>query len=578
MLVNLAKTRRYEDSITIEDLKNIMNAYHKIDYWQDLGKEKKQFLNSSLNNKNSLIYKILKIELNELVPVPEVQKYEEVDIAVRVLQKFEDRNDCIVCDTQNVDLHHLLEQKNKRKQKIINKLNEEFKGIIDDINQIQEETPYKLKERILGILDTGEIDDFNQLKSEILKDVNIYIDDCYSFLVDCMEKSKILKLYEEYNLLVQNKFELNDEDFLYLQEVIKESMEKELTIKREDKDLIINLDSSKLLNAERAELPLSTGEQNFLSLTFELIKASKSDAPIIIIDDPISSFDSIYKNKIVYTIVKILKKKEVIVLTHNTDLLRLVRGQIGKKYRLYIFNNSSGCENGFIELSDAESNLICNIEAFVQLLKEPNILKIQDPSIYLISLIPFMRGYSGLISSNIKEKLTQVMHGYKAETVDIAESYNNLFLIGNEGRRFDSIYIDSKRIVNTFKELLDEKEFYSLKIIGNKEYQLLNRTLIHSFAYLALRLIIEEVLCRKYLITGDYLQLGTIISQSYRDKSIKTMKKRVFLTSKKTLINDFNHFEGNMNIFQPAIDINDYLLKKEIDSILKFIEDEEKKK
>lgn len=575
LLANLAKTKGYEDSVTLEEFKSVMNDYNKTDAQQELCEERKNFLITSLNDKNSPIHKVLKIGLNEIIAVPEVKKYEEVDIAVKVLKKYEDRTDCIVCDTENINLHNLLEQKNNRKQKIINKLNAEFKDIIDEINQMKEGTPYKIKERILAVLDTGAAEDFKKLQKELLNDIHIYINNCYSFLVECIEKSEILKLEEEYKLLVQNKFELNDEDFFYLQEVVKESMEKEITIERKDKDLIISLNQASLLSVDRAALPLSTGEQNFLSLTFELIKASKSKEPIIVIDDPISSFDSIYKNKIVYALVKILEKKEVIVLTHNTDLLRLLHGQNGNKYRLYIFNNFSGCENGFIELSNTESSLVCNIEAFVQLLKNPHELEIQDSLIYLISLIPFMRGYSGLVSSSIKEQLTQVMHGYKSEVVDIGKVYNDLFLKDYKNEKFDSFCIDSVGVIDAFKGLLGSKNLNDLQIINNDEYRLLNRTLVHSFSYLALRLIIEEVLCRKYSIKGDYLQLGKIIVEAYKDKSLETTRKRVFLTSKKTLINDFNHFDGNMNIFQPAIDINDDLLKKEIDSILKFIEAED---
>ena len=75
-------------------------------------------------------------------------------------------------------------------------------------------------------------------------------------------------------------------------------------------------------------MPLSSVEQNFLSLTFEFLKAKNSDKPIIILDDPISSFDSIYKNKIAYAIVKILQNKKRVILTHNVDLLRLLDGQL----------------------------------------------------------------------------------------------------------------------------------------------------------------------------------------------------------------------------------------------------------
>ena len=50
----------------------------------------------------------------------------------------------------------------------------------------------------------------------------------------------------------------------------------------------------------------------------------------------------------------------------------------------------------------------------------------------------------------------------------------------------------------------------------------------------------------------------------------KNKRNRIF-TSRKTLLNEFNHFEGNMNIFQPAIDISDTALEKEKNSILDYL-------
>ena len=40
-----------------------------------------------------------------------------------------------------------------------------------------------------------------------------------------------------------------------------------------------------------------------------------------------------------------------------------------------------------------------------------------------------------------------------------------------------------------------------------------------------------------------------------------------FFTSRKTLLNEFNHFAGNMNIFQPAIDITEAAIQKEVADI-----------
>lgn len=75
-------------------------------------------------------------------------------------------------------------------------------------------------------------------------------------------------------------------------------MDKELRIERDEdsKNLLIKLSNEEFLGKDRKELPLSTGEQNFLSLCFEFLKAKNSQQPIVVIDDPISSFDSNMKN------------------------------------------------------------------------------------------------------------------------------------------------------------------------------------------------------------------------------------------------------------------------------------------
>ena len=66
--------------------------------------------------------------------------------------------------------------------------------------------------------------------------------------------------------------------------------------------------------------------------------------------------------------------------------------------------------------------------------------------------------------------------------------------------------------------------------------------------------------------------LNQIIQRAFRCKETdpdyeQKRKFRVFFTSRKTLLNEFNHFEGNMNIFQPAIDITQAALQKEITDI-----------
>jgi hypothetical protein len=83
---------------------------------------------------------------------------------------------------------------------------------------------------------------------------------------------------------------------------------------------------------------------------------------------------------------------------------------------------------------------------------------------------------------------------------------------------------------------------------------------------------VEKVIVNKYKVdtTKNYM-LADIILAAFKGDTSESLKHRVFLTSKKTLLNEFNHFEGNMNIFQPAIDISDTALEKERKSIIDFI-------
>ncbi len=180
-------------------------------------------------------------------------------------------------------------------------------------------------------------------------------------------------------------------------------------------------------------------------------------------------------------------------------------------------------------------------------------------------MIPFMRGYANIINNrSLFDELTQVMHGYKTEKVDIARAYTTLF--GDHGEDL----VDSYEIC--VSDILG-KTVDGIEIIDTERYPLLNRTLQHSFVYLFLRLLVEKRLVEKFnLDTTQNLQLGQIISQAYPDEDdVAQIRNRIRLTSKKTLINEFNHFEGNLSIFQPAIDITDQALGKERTDLITFV-------
>ena len=492
---------------------------------------------------------------------------EENTEAIKLFSHFRHKNQCVVCDANGIDPESLLNKKSKNKEAIIKSLNSKTKKIVEKIIvNIDSKDPFNIKEIMLNAIETGDLNEVLALKVEIKKYKNIFAKKAIVELFHIYQNSDLKTNNDEYQKLINKKPDITEEDFLYIEQIISNNMSKNLQIIRDDnKNIKIVLENEDFIGIDRDELPLSTGEQNFLSLTFEFLKAKNSEKPIIVLDDPISSFDSIYKNKIVYAMVKILQNKKRIILTHNIDLLRLLDGQFKKCFKLFLFNNTEGEENGFIALNFKEQDMLINLEKLLTTFRKEIYDDIKDVELFLISMIPFMRGYSTIINNKtIKDDLTKLMHGYKTGIVDIAQCYIKLF--GNK----DNIIPKSYKL--NVNDILT-KQIEGKEIVDVQKYPLLNRTLIHSFTYLFLRLLIEKMLVSKYHIdTSNYKQLGQIISQAFPDdKDSNDIKNRVILTTKKTLLNEFNHFEGNMSIFQPAIDITDRMLKKEKDEIIAFI-------
>ena len=255
-----------------------------------------------------------------------------------------------------------------------------------------------------------------------------------------------------------------------------------------------------------------------------------------------------------------------IVLTHNTDLIRLLDGQHKHCFKLYLLNNTDGEVNGFIPLRNREQDMLISLEKLLDAFRTDVPRKVQNVELYLISVIPFMRGYANIANKkDIFEALTQVMHGYKSESVDIAQAYIELF--GNPDNIFPANY--SVCVPDILLKSVD-----AVTIVDPASFPLLNRTLKHSFQYLYLRLAVEKALVDKFNINTDQnTQLGQIISAAFPDDNdIEQIRNRIRLTSKKTLINEFNHFEGNLSIFQPAIDITDHALSTERANLMNFIE------
>lgn len=574
---NFANNKYQVDKINKEDyIYKVKNLNEQISAFDEENEIYKFILENSKDSR-SIINKLNKLKLEDIKQNIKVREIEENDEAIKIINKFSYKNECIVCDNQDYKKDELLEHKKSNKENIERKLDDKTKEILEGIIKLVKEQPIDpldIETILLDAIKTGNTEEVKNLKNE----VSNYIENISKELSNLIKNSlddTLINNYEEYKKLIESQFQISQEDELYLKNVISENIGREINIDRDENNRIkITLGDNEILGTERDELGLSTGQQNFISLSFELLKAKKSKCKYIVLDDPISSFDSIYKNKIAFCIIKFLEKKHQIILTHNTELIKLLEFQAQGCFELYMFNNTEGAVNGFIKINKDEQELLLKLNKLLDLFRGDIWQYVQDKELFLMSMIPFMRGYANIVgNSHVYKQLCKVMHGYETDYVDVGLMYNSLF-----GGQEETLSISTKELL--------ELDLENREIVDKEKYPLLNKSLYHTLSYLFLRLRVEEKLCsledNKLLNEineekqrqGDEYSGKTIqqiIDGVFRRSDTSKVRERVFFTSRKTLLNEFNHFEGNMNIFQPAIDITDKALAEEIRVILEKI-------
>ena len=566
---SLVNTKKKGNDINYYMFINDIEKLNKRDI-ENVEEKKYKYLISNYLNSNSIIKKIMNIKDSNISKNEKVLEIQENSIAIEILEHYGNKHQCIVCDSNIDDPEELLKNKKDNKNRVYARLDKDTKIILENIiDKLVNEDPFEIKKGLTKAITEGNKTYLIELQSEIDSLWKVYHDKINNLFYKCLDNSDIKEKCNKYKKMIEEPLKLTEEDIRYIEKVINESISGSgIVLERnsQNHEIQIKLNNKLLIHTDRADLHLSTGEQNFISLAFELLKARNSKEEIIIIDDPISSFDSIYKNKIAFMIIKFLEKKNSIILTHNTDLIKLLQHQQQGCFSLYLLNNVQGGVNGFIHINLAEQKLLLSLSDLTKLFREDIYSEIKNEKLFIISLIPFMRGYANIIGDSISYKnLCKLMHGYEKGEVCISEIYNNVFK-NDKSKIYNNYTISVSDILGI--------DIRNTEIINSEKYPLLNRTLNHSLVYLYLRLYVEknliELFLRKKNIPKNYM-LAQIIRDSFKGNDSFNTDQRVFFNSRKTLLNEFNHFEGNMNIFQPAIDISNKSLEKETTDIIEHI-------
>lgn len=557
----------------IEFIRNEENRLNTI----ELDNEKKSFIVTDLS-KAKLTETIISINPEEIIPDEETILIEQHDDAIGILNKYHVLDSCIVCDNRDFNRDRLLEIKSENRKVIYDRLDEKTKKLFNQIvgdSSLNISDPFNIKEIVKAFIVSGDKGELVELQREIEVYVRNIENEMLNTMLSCFDGMNVFESFDEYKQLIGMQPQFDSEELLFIESVINENIGKDISIIRDeenDRNYKLKIGNQDLLGTDRIDMELSTGEQNFISLAFELLLARHSDKDYIVMDDPISSFDSVYKNKIAFCIIKFLENKKQIILTHNTDLIRLLDVQYEDCFNLYILSNVYQGENGFILVSNQEKKLLINLHHLVALFQNKNgglTEAILDQRHFLMSMIPFMRGYVhiSLDPDDYYGKLSTIMHGYNTESLDIIPIYNKLFGTVFEGEEIIGI-----------SDIL-EMDYQNLSILDEERFPLLADTLEQSLIYYHIRMKVEKELVDIFNIQIDgIMMLNDVIMKAFNcpdtDQDYEKIREfRVFFTSRKTLLNEFNHFEGNMNIFQPAIDITKSALQKEIMEIESKLEE-----
>lgn len=552
------------DNLTKLTSEFVLNENKKID------SNKFNYIKDNIGGKESIIKSIIDFDTNNIKLIHGFSKLDINNDAINILNKHNGITKCIFED-KHVLPNDIKEQLENNKNLIIKQLDESQKKIINTIFELGD-NPFNIKDTFNNSFELGNSTKVEELITE-MKEIILQIEnEIIKKYIQLVKDTELEKDYSEYNKIIEKKIELSEDDEMLLKDIVENCINKKVKLTRDDnKNIIFTIEDNNFIGKSRQELPLSTGEQNFISLYFDLLSAKNSDKEIIIIDDPISSFDSIYKNKIVYSIIKVLaNKKKVIILTHNINTIKLMHHQYKNCFNLYLLNNEKDGDNGFIQINKKEQSsealqdmdFILEIKNVIYFFKSQEInTDLKDKEQFLLSLIPFMRSYSNLLlSDDLYKKLCKLMHGYENDKVDINEIFKKLF---------DVDLLQSQYEINVEDILqIDIKD----EIIDKTKYPILNRTLYHNLNYLKLRLLVEHTLYNTDTNKMDWTKYPTLhnIIEKYLKNNIDLKNK---LLSKKTLLNEFNHFEYDMCLFMPSLDISDNKLKEERDNIISICDD-----
>ncbi len=131
--------------------------------------DKFEYYVKDIDSKDSIINRINQIAVNNIRTNEKVEEIEENSVAIEILSKYNNKKCCIVCDNPDIP-EDLLNSKKENKSKIIEKLNETEKYIVNEIiEKLQQIDPFNIKIKLIDTMKKGNKEILFELKEKFQK-------------------------------------------------------------------------------------------------------------------------------------------------------------------------------------------------------------------------------------------------------------------------------------------------------------------------------------------------------------------------------------------------------------------------
>lgn len=237
----------------------------------------------------------------------------------------EETKKCPVCGSDVCNLKSIIQEKidsfSKIKNEYLTKFMKEYEFKLSD--EIIQKEFKEVLEAVENMKENNAIDYFIvDGDLEMLKKINDVIEEknnAKKEYYECLKKQE-----ELFNSLIEQKEMYTD----YLKNNFGASVEFDNDKKMITITLVRNVDT------------FSTGEINLILFITKLFSFLGSEKRLLVIDDPISSYDLVNQYHIVFHLCKIIttESKHVVVFTHNPDVINVINSQNNSAYNYFFFD------------------------------------------------------------------------------------------------------------------------------------------------------------------------------------------------------------------------------------------------